>query len=124
MTEPIYNSRDPRCKSPYGAAASGTPVVLTLRPLRQEGYSRALLTARFEAREDEVRAVPMPWSGLDGDRDLVSCVLDTGGYVGLVWYTFTLERLDGKKSQQLGPYQLTVYDGGEEVPAWFGEGMT
>ena len=124
MTEPIYNSRDPRCKSPYGAAASGTPVLLTLRPPRQEGYSRALLTARFEAREDEVRAVPMPWSGLDGDRDLFSCVLDTGDYVGLVWYTFTLERLDGKKSQQLGPYQLTVYDGGEEVPAWFGEGMT
>ena len=30
----------------------------------------------------------------------------------------------GKKSRQLGPYQLTVYDGGEEVPAWFGEGMT
>ena len=124
MTEPIYNSRDPRCKSPYGAAASGTLVLLTLRPPRQEGYSRALLTARFEAREDEVRAVPMPWSGLDGDRDLFSCVLDTGDYVGLVWYTFTLERLDGKKSQQLGPYQLTVYDGGEEVPAWFGEGMT
>ena len=124
MTEPIYDSRDPRCKSPYGAAASGTPVLLTLRPPRKEGYSRAQLTARFEAGEDEVRTLPMPWSGLDGDRDQFSCVLDTGGYVGLVWYTFTLERLDGKKSQQLGPYQLTVYDGGEEVPAWFGEGMT
>ena len=37
MTEPIYNSRDPRCKSPYGAAASGTLVLLTLRPPRQEG---------------------------------------------------------------------------------------
>ena len=124
MTEPIYNSRDLRCKSPYGAAASGTPVKLTLRPLRQEGYSRALLTARFEARKDEILTIPMPWSGLDGDRDQFSCVLDTEGYVGLVWYTFTLERLDGKKSRQLGPYQLTVYDGGEEVPAWFGEGMT
>lgn len=124
MTEPIYNSRDLRCKSPYGAAASGTPVKLTLRPLRQEGYSRALLTARFEARKDEILTIPMPWSGLDGDRDQFSCVLDTEGYVGLVWYTFTLERLDGKKSRQLGLYQLTVYDGGEEVPAWFGEGMT
>ena len=49
---------------------------------------------------------------LDGDRDQFSCVLDTEGYVGLVWYTFTLERLDGKKSRQLGPYQLTVYDAG------------
>ena len=68
--------------------------------------------------------VPMPWSGLDGAEDLFTCVLDTGDYVGLVWYTFTLERLDGKNGEQLGPYQLTVYDGGEEVPSWFGEGMT
>ena len=102
MTEPIYNSRDLRCKSPYGAAASGTPVKLTLRPLRQEGYSRALLTARFEARKDEILTIPMPWSGLDGDRDQFSCVLDTEGYVGLVWYTFILERLDGEKEPAAG----------------------
>ena len=36
----------------------------------------------------------------------------------------TLERIDGKKGAQLGPYQLTVYDGSERVPSWFGEGMT
>ena len=122
MTEPIYNSPDPGASPPMGRRRRGPWCFDPPPPPRQEGYSRALLTARFEAREDEVRAVPMPWSGLDGDRDLFSCVLDTGDYVGLVWYTFTLERLDGKKSQQLGPYQLTVYDGGEEVPAWFGEG--
>ena len=29
-----------------------------------------------------------------------------------------------KRGEQLGPFQLTVYDGGEAVPAWFGEGMT
>ena len=42
--------------------------------------------------------------------------------MGLVWYTFGLERLDGKKGQKLGPYQLTVYDGERRSPAWFGEG--
>lgn len=124
MTEPIYNSRDPRCKSPYGAAASGTLVLLTLRPPRRRAIPALCSPRGSRPGRTRYAPVPMPWSGLDGDRDLFSCVLDTGDYVGLVWYTFTLERLDGKKSQQLGPYQLTVYDGGEEVPAWFGEGMT
>ena len=125
MTGPtIFDSRDSRYKEPYGAVTSGTKVTLTLRPPRAEGYSWAHLSARFEFRADETVEIPMPWSGLDGDRDVFTCVLDTVDYVGLVWYTFTLERLDGKKGEQLGPFQLTVYDGGEAVPAWFGEGMT
>ena len=67
--------------------------------------------------------MPMPWTGLDGDRDLFSCALDTGDYVGLVWYSFRLERLDGK-ALELPERQLTVYDGAHSVPAWFGEGVT
>ena len=49
--------------------------------------------------------------------------LDVGTYVGLVWYSFVLEGLDGRRAE-LGPYQLTVYHGGGAVPAWFGEGVT
>ncbi len=124
MEEQIYNSRDLRCKDPYGAVASGTRVRLTLRPPRAMGYSRAKLSARFEFWGNEVVEQPMPWSGLEGDRDLFTCTLDTGDYVGLVWYTFTLERIDGQKEKQLGPFQLTVYDGSETVPSWFGEGVT
>ena len=124
MTEPIYNSRDLRCKSPYGAAASGTPVKLTLRPLRQEGYSRALLTARFEARKDEILTIPMPWSGLDGDRDQFSCVLDTEGYGGTGMVHLYLGAIGWEKEPGSWVLSVTVYDGGEEVPAWFGEGMT
>ena len=33
-----YNSRDSRCKSPYGAVPSGTKVQLTLRPLRAKNH--------------------------------------------------------------------------------------
>ena len=119
-----YNSRDSRCKSPYGAVPSGTKVQLTLRPLRAEGFSRATMSARFEFRDDATVTLNMPWSGLDGARDLFTCTLDTGDYVGLVWYSFGLERLDGKGRKMFGPYQLTVYDGGEVVPEWFGEGTT
>ena len=120
----VYNSRDPRCKTPYGAVPSGTKVQLTLRPLRAEGFSRATMSARFEFRDDATVTLNMPWSGLDGARDLFTCTLDTGDYVGLVWYSFGLERLDGKGRKMFGPYQLTVYDGGEVVPEWFGEGTT
>lgn len=120
----VYNSRDARCKSPYGAVPSGTKVQLTLRPLRAEGFSRATMSARFEFRDDATVTLNMPWSGLDGARDLFTCTLDTGDYVGLVWYSFGLERLDGKGRKMFGPYQLTVYDGGEVVPEWFGEGTT
>ena len=49
--------------------------------------------------------------------------LDVGTYVGLIWYSFVLEGLDGRRAE-LGPYQLTVYQGEETVPTWFGEGMT
>ena len=54
---------------------------------------------------------------------MFAVTLETGDYVGLVWYSFRLEGLDGRR-EELGPFQLTVYDGAEEVPAWFGEGVT
>ena len=119
----IYDSRDPRCKTPYGAVSAGTRVTFTLRPPRTGGFSRARLLARFEFRDNEVQELPMPWSGLDGSRDRFTCTLDTGDYLGLVWYSFRLEGL-GDRSLELGEYQLTVYDGTQAVPPWFGEGVT
>ena len=120
---PTYDSRDLRYKSPYGAVASGTPVAFTLRPGRAEGFSHASVTARFESRKDEIVIAKMPWQGHDLGQDIFFVELDTTGYVGLIWYSFRLEKLDGR-TQDLGPYQLTVYDGEEEVPSWFGEGVT
>ena len=120
---PTYDSRDSRYKTPYGAVASGTQVQFTLRPPRAESYSRATMTARFESRHDETIIVKMPWQGHDLGQDLFSVELDTSGYVGLVWYSFRLDKLNGAK-QELGPYQLTVYDGEETVPDWFGQGVT
>ena len=120
---PTYDSRDPRYKTPYGAVASGTQVQFTLRPPRAESYSHASLTARFEGRHDETVIMKMPWQGHELGQDLFSAELDTSGYVGLIWYSFRLETLSGR-TQDLGPYQLTVYDGEEDIPTWFGEGTT
>ena len=119
----IFDSRDSRYKQPYGAVPSGTAVRLSLRPPRTWGFSKGILIAYFEQREEERREVPMAWIGLDRDRDVLQVELDTGDYVGLVWYSFRLEGLDGRQ-KELGPYQLTVYDGSEAVPEWFGKGVT
>ena len=117
MCDPqTFDSRDSRYKRPYGAVPSGTRVELALRPPRAGGFSAATLIAYFEHRDEERRELPMPWRGLEGDRDVFAVTLETGDYVGLVWYSFRLEGLDGRR-EELGPFQLTVYDGAEEVLA-------
>jgi len=113
----------PACKEPYGAVASGTKVRFTARPLRQAGFSWGRLTARWEFDGDRTEEIALSWSGLDGDRDSFTVELDTAGYTGLVWYSLVLEGFGGRRAEA-GPFQLTVYEAGEEVPAWFGEGIT
>ncbi len=118
----IYTPFSPRHKTPYGAVPSGTAVTFTLRPARSEGFSSGLLLARLEQDGDRLLRIPMPWVSTDYQEDVFTGVLDTSGYVGLVWYSFQLEGLDGR-CQTLGPYQLTVYDGSQPVPDWFGDGL-
>ena len=117
----LFDPRDERYKSPYGAVSAGTVVHFALRPERAQAFSRAVLTARFESRANELVRIFLPWSGWDGERDVFAGSLPTGDYVGLIFYSFRLEGLDGR-TRTLGEYQLTVYDGCEQVPAWFGEG--
>ena len=121
-TQDIFHSRDSRCKSPYGAVPKGTQVQLTLRPRRAKGVSRCTLTARYEMDGDRTLTLPMEWSGLEEGRDLYTASLPAGG-PGLVWYSFRAERFNAAPLE-LGPYQLTVYDDSETVPAWFGRGVT
>ena len=124
MTDPaIFDPRDLNFKNPYGAVPSGTVVCFTLRPPRAGGFSRGRLTARFESRNNEEQIIPLPWVDSQLGVDQFRGVLDVGTYVGLIWYSFVLEGLDGRRAE-LGPYQLTVYQGEEAVPTWFGEGMT
>ena len=117
-----FDPRDSRFKSPYGAVASGTKVTFTLRPLRAEGFSRGRLSAVLEQRGNLHLEIELPWTSTDFDRDIFSGQLDTGDYVGLIWYTLVLEGMDGR-TRALGTYQLTVYDGSETVPDWYGQGM-
>ena len=119
----IYDSRDIRYKKPYGAVPSGTAVQFTLRPPHEAGFTRAQLTASFEAWDETVVIREMPLVGNEQGVDLFRAELNTGDYIGLVWYSFKLLEADGKRTE-MGPYQLTVYEDKETVPTWFGEGMT
>ncbi len=118
-----FDPSDTRFKSPYGAVPSGAHVTFTLRPPRREAFLRGVLTARWEFSNDQISHTLLSWSGLDGALDEFSGVLETGDYTGLVWYSLRLERMDGS-AWESGEYQLTVYDGRERVPAWFGEGVS
>ena len=126
QTEPTqywYDPADLKYKSPYGAAPSGAKVRFTARPKRRDAYRRGRLIARWEFAGDRITELELPWTGLDGDKDLFSAALELGDYVGLIWYTIRMERFDGGV-EQTREYQLTVYDPAENVPAWFGEGAT
>ncbi len=123
LSQAVFHPRDSRCKSPFGAVATGCAVTFTLRPLRADGYVRGILTARLEQEGNRRVSLDLPWTGLDGCRDLFTGVLETAGYTGLIWYSVRLVKLDGT-GEESGEFQLTVYDGSEEVPTWFGEGLT
>ncbi len=118
----VFDPQSPDCKSPYGAVPSGTRVKFTLRPRCAEGFSRGMLTARFEQRGQTLE-LPLTWRARQRSREVFAGSLDTGDYVGLVWYSLRLEGFQGRRWQS-PEYQLTVYDGADAPPSWFGEGVT
>ncbi len=118
-----FDPFDLQCKKPFGAVPSGTAVRFALRPDRAEGFSRAMLVARFEQRNSETTVVDLPWRSTVREKDIFAGKLHVGNYVGLVWYYLRLERMDGH-CWQSPEYQLTVYDDNDLPAPWFGEGVT
>ena len=125
----VFDPRDTRYKSPFGAAACGSEVTFTLRPLAKEQFTACTLLIwqefAFCAQEVELSA---PGPGLF-----------TGTYTApeqpeLVWYGFRFTRADGSHiwlgkngygtRQDMISWQLTVYDGRSSTPEWFGSGVT
>lgn len=115
-----FNSRDPACKSPFGAAPCGTEVSFSVFAGPEEVTGgRLLLLEEFSGQE---RAIPMTWA--DG---ALRCVYRTPEEPELVWYAFSLTRRDGqvlRLDKNCGRWQLTVYDGQSRTPGWFGQGVS
>ena len=115
-----FNSRDPACKSHFGAAPCGTEVSFSVFAGPEEVTGgQLLLLEEFSGQE---RAIPMTWA--DG---ALRCVYRTPEEPELVWYAFSLTRPDGQAlrlDKNSGRWQLTVYDGQSRTPGWFGQGVS
>ena len=121
----IFNSRDTKYKSPFGAVSCGTPVSFTVTPGPDYCACSLVTYGEFADVRAETPLSPCP-EGFTG----TFTAPDTPE---LVWYTFRFTRTDGGSvflgRNGLGggdnrqPWQLTVYEE-RPTPAWFGQGVT
>ncbi len=128
-----FDSRDSRCKKPYGAVPRGTEIVLSVYADEGETPARVMLVAHGEFSdswsETELSPFPLP----DG-RTVFRGVYTAPAECELVWYHFRLFWADGGEScfgkngvrawEELATWQLTVYDGASRTPDWFGRGVS
>ena len=127
----IFDPRDSRYKSPFGAVACSQCVTFTLRPLSGEGFVSCALVADCEFA-GETQSCDLTDEG--GHGDLFTGVYTAPAQPELVWYAFRFTRRDGSTVyfgrggycdfEHLQRWQLTVYDGEFETPQWFGAGVT
>ncbi len=125
----VFDPRDLRYKSPFGAAACGTEVSFTLRPLVQERFTACTLLIWQE----------FAFTGQEIDLPALGEGLFSGTFTApadpeLIWYGFRFTRADGSMAwlgkngycakQEMISWQLTVYDGESTTPEWFGNGVT
>ena len=121
----IFDSRDTKYKSPFGAVSCGTPVSFTATPGPDYCACSLVTYGEFADVRAETPLSPCP-EGFTG----TFTAPDTPE---LVWYTFRFTCTDGGSvflgRNGLGggddrqPWQLTVYEE-RPTPAWFGQGVT
>ena len=127
-----FNSRDERCKSPYGAVPCGTEVTFRLYPESGEAVTGAVLSARNEFGDSWIE-IELHRVEEDG-RAVFLGSYTAPSWGELVWYHFHLYWADGGECllgkngfcqrDSLAAWQLTVYDDSRRTPDWFGRGVT
>ena len=113
-----FDSRDPACKSPFGAVSCGTEVSFAVFCSPEEEIIGGELRI-FEEFADKKRTVP-----LHTDGGAFRCVYTAPNEPELAWYGFSLTRRSGGSVDLGGRRQLTVYDDRGHTPAWFGSGVS
>ena len=128
----LFDPRDARCKSPFGAVTTFAAVDFTLYPREHAVTGCTLLTHHeFSDRWTETELLP----GTDeAGEHIFSGTFFAPSQPELIWYHFRLHWADGGVScygrggfqawDKVTPWQLTVYDGRAETPGWFGRGVT
>ena len=132
MATPYFDSRDPACKSPFGAVKAGEEVTFTLYLPKKMNCTGGMLKL-FPAAGGGVLRVPMALTGGDYKSNCYTATFR--GEKPAVWfYHFVLE--DGEETRLLtrGPsgeavfggwegWQLTVYAPDMRTPAALGSGI-
>ena len=111
-----FDSKDPRCKSPFGAVLCGTEVSFAVFFGPEDG----ILGGELQVRE-EFAGVTRTIS-LRRESSALRGTYTAPGTPELAWYSFTLRRQDGQ-AVTLPERQLTVYED-TVTPDWFGRGVT
>ena len=90
----IYFSRDPAYKTPFGAVTLGQTVSMTLRPRREEGFTRGVLVAvhEFSGLRQEF---PITRRGREGDRQVFTASFSAPMEPELIWYYFVFYLANG-----------------------------
>ena len=112
-----FDSRDPACKSPFGAVPCGTEVSFAVFCTDEENIAGGELRVTEEFAGNEP-AVPLSVSG-----GAARCVYAAPAQPELAWYSFSLRRRSGE-TVTLAQRQLTVYEERGAAPDWFGRGVS
>ncbi len=128
----LFDPRDARCKSPFGAVTTFAAVDFTLYPREHAVIGCTLLTHHeFSDRWTETELLP---TTDEAGEHIFFGTFFAPSQPELIWYHFRLHWADGGVScygrggfqawDKVTPWQLTVYDGRAETPGWFGRGVT
>ena len=130
---PVFDSRDSRCKTPFGAVTLGTEITLTLRPELKHDVTAVKLLLRYEFAEKTEELALQKQAKQENHRDVYSIRFSAPAETELLWYHFRLDYSDGSQllydrfgyveERELAEFQQTVYKK-NHTPAWFGEGVS
>ena len=112
-----FDSRDPACKSPFGAVSCCTEVSFAVFCSPEEEIIGGELRI-FEEFAGKNRTVP-----LHTDGGAFRCVYTAPNEPELAWYGFSLTRRSGGIVDLGGRWQLTVYDDRGNTTGGFGPGV-
>ena len=128
----LFDPRDARCKSPFGAVTTFAAVDFTFYP-RGHAVTGCTLLAHHEFSDRWTETELFPTTDEDG-TPAFSGTFFAPSQPELIWYHFRLRWADGGEScygkdgfqswDKVTPWQLTVYDGRAKTPDWFGRGVT
>ena len=129
---PLFDPRDARCKSPFGAVTAFSAVDFTFYP-REHAVTGCTLLAHHEFSDRWTETELLPTTDETGERAF-SGTFFAPSQPELIWYHFRLRWADGGEScygkdglqswDKVTPWQLTVYDGRAKTPDWFGRGVS